>query len=219
MMLPRTGQRACSKAIPRLETVSLPGERGHGFAMAVNVGLARARGDVLVLLNNDAVPEPGWLAELMGGLERNPWAGMAASKLLLYDRPGHVPLHGGLLRAGRCAQQPRRVAGRYRPVRPRGGSVRAMRRGGRLQAVCSCGCRQGRRDEAHGTRHGPGTVDVLRGRGPQPASALAGAQDGVRAHREGSAPLERNGWRAIGFVLCGPEHDICYRQGRCLFPL
>ena len=72
---------------PEVRTIKLAGERGHGFAMAVNVGLARARGDVLVLLNNDTVPEPGWLAELMAGLERNPWAGMAASKLLLYDRP------------------------------------------------------------------------------------------------------------------------------------
>jgi GT2 family glycosyltransferase len=42
-----------------------------------------------VLLNNDAVPDPEWLAELLGGLERNPWASMAASKLMLYNKPGY----------------------------------------------------------------------------------------------------------------------------------
>jgi GT2 family glycosyltransferase len=69
--------------------VRLPGTRGHGFVAAVNAGLVEARGGIIVLLNNDAVPDPGWLGELMGGLERNPWAGMAASKLMLYDRPDH----------------------------------------------------------------------------------------------------------------------------------
>jgi len=69
--------------------VRLPGTRGHGFVAAVNAGLAEARGDVIVLLNNDAVPDPTWLAELLGALDRNPWAGMAASRLMLYDKPNH----------------------------------------------------------------------------------------------------------------------------------
>jgi glycosyltransferase involved in cell wall biosynthesis len=41
--------------------VQLPGARGHGFVAAVNAGLAEAKGEVIVLLNNDAVPEPLWL--------------------------------------------------------------------------------------------------------------------------------------------------------------
>jgi GT2 family glycosyltransferase len=69
--------------------VQLPGARGHGFVAAVNAGLTEAKGQVIVLLNNDAVPDARWLEELLGGLERNPWASMAASKLVLYDRPGH----------------------------------------------------------------------------------------------------------------------------------
>src|SRR5215212_5081021 len=67
--------------------VVLTGERGHGFVAAANAGLAAAHGEFLVLLNNDAVPDPEWLGELLGALHRNPWAGMAASKLVLYDRP------------------------------------------------------------------------------------------------------------------------------------
>jgi GT2 family glycosyltransferase len=69
--------------------VQLPGARGHGFVAAVNAGLVEAKGEVIVLLNNDAVPEPRWLEELLGELDRHPWASMAASKLVLYDRPGH----------------------------------------------------------------------------------------------------------------------------------
>ena len=73
---------------PEVTTIeTLPGTEGHGFAAAVNAGLAKARGELIVLLNNDAVPDPGWLGELVGALDRNRWAGMAASKLLLYDRP------------------------------------------------------------------------------------------------------------------------------------
>jgi GT2 family glycosyltransferase len=67
----------------------LPGERGNGFVAAANAGLTEASGDTIVFLNNDAVPEPNWLEELVGALDRNPWASMATSRLMLYDRPDH----------------------------------------------------------------------------------------------------------------------------------
>lgn len=73
--------------IPDITVLRMPGSKGHGFVAACNLGLAKAGGEILVLLNNDAVPDPDWLGELIGGLDRNPWAGMAASKLVLYDRP------------------------------------------------------------------------------------------------------------------------------------
>ncbi|MEO8287590.1 MAG: glycosyltransferase family 2 protein [Chloroflexota bacterium] len=69
--------------------VRLPGERGHGFVAAVNAGLAEAVGDIIVLLNNDAVPDPTWLEELLGGFDRHPGASMAASRLMLYSKPDH----------------------------------------------------------------------------------------------------------------------------------
>jgi GT2 family glycosyltransferase len=40
-----------------------------GFARATNQGIAAARGDVLVLLNNDALVPPGWLSRLVGYLD------------------------------------------------------------------------------------------------------------------------------------------------------
>ena len=42
--------------------------RNVGFAAGVNAGAGAARGDLLVLLNPDAVPQPGW-----GAAIRRPW--------------------------------------------------------------------------------------------------------------------------------------------------
>ena len=72
---------------PEVRVLTLPGTEGHGFVAAVNRGLQEARGEIIVLLNNDAVPDPNWLEELVGALDRNPWAGTAASRLMLYSKP------------------------------------------------------------------------------------------------------------------------------------
>ncbi|MBI2911710.1 MAG: glycosyltransferase family 2 protein [Chloroflexi bacterium] len=56
------------------------------FAGAVNEGIRRSTGEIVVLLNNDTEAAPGWLAALVAGLKACPQAGMAASKLLLFDR-------------------------------------------------------------------------------------------------------------------------------------
>jgi GT2 family glycosyltransferase len=56
------------------------------FAAAVNAGIRATASEIVVLLNNDTAPEPQWLAELIGALDAAPDAGMAASKLLLWDR-------------------------------------------------------------------------------------------------------------------------------------
>ena len=62
-------------------------EENRGLTGGVNAGAKVARGEVLALLNNDALVNPAWVAALVDGLVRNPEAGMAASKMLLYDRP------------------------------------------------------------------------------------------------------------------------------------
>lgn len=60
--------------------------QNSGFIAACNAGVAAARGEVLVLLNNDTEAEPGWLAALVAALMDHPQAGSAASKMLLFDR-------------------------------------------------------------------------------------------------------------------------------------
>jgi O-antigen biosynthesis protein len=56
----------------------LPRTGEPGFCYAVNEGMASARGDVLLLLNNDVIPEPGALESLAGVLADAPGEVFAA---------------------------------------------------------------------------------------------------------------------------------------------
>lgn len=69
-----------TREFPDARQVSLPENRG--FAAAVNAGIEAARGEIIVLLNNDTEADPDWLAALVAGLDRHPEAGSCASKML-----------------------------------------------------------------------------------------------------------------------------------------
>lgn len=56
-----------------------------GFIAACNDGIALARGEYVVLLNNDTVPQPGWLDALLATFERHPDTGLAAAQLVYPD--------------------------------------------------------------------------------------------------------------------------------------
>ncbi len=56
-----------------------------GYA-AINYALKHAQGDIIVPLNNDTEVAPGWAQALVEALRRYPDAGMAASKILLFER-------------------------------------------------------------------------------------------------------------------------------------
>lgn len=56
-----------------------------GFASACNDGAASAAGDYLVFLNNDTLPQPGWLDALVDYAEAHPNAAAVGSKLLFTD--------------------------------------------------------------------------------------------------------------------------------------
>jgi N-acetylglucosaminyl-diphospho-decaprenol L-rhamnosyltransferase len=73
-----------SELAPQARIVS-PG-RNTGFAGGANAGAAAAQGDLLVLLNPDAVPQPGW-----GKAIRRPWRedrGWVAWQALVADGAG-----------------------------------------------------------------------------------------------------------------------------------
>ena len=72
------------REFPDVRIISLA--QNQVFAGAVNAGIRAAAGAVIVLLNNDTEAEPAWLAELVSALQAEPRAGMAASKLRLFDR-------------------------------------------------------------------------------------------------------------------------------------
>ncbi len=56
-----------------------------GFAGGVNAGIDAAQGDVFVLLNQDCVVQPGWLAALLRALETHPEFGIAGCTLFNPD--------------------------------------------------------------------------------------------------------------------------------------
>jgi GT2 family glycosyltransferase len=57
----------------------------RGFAGGCNLGASAARGEYLVLLNDDALVEPGWLEPLVAACERRPRVGAVGSRLLHAD--------------------------------------------------------------------------------------------------------------------------------------
>lgn len=63
----------------------MPQQENLGFVRAVNLAAARARGDYLVLLNNDALVESDTLARALQRLEREPRAGAVGGPILLWD--------------------------------------------------------------------------------------------------------------------------------------
>lgn len=68
--------------------------RNLGFAAGNNVGVARARGDVVVLVNNDTVAEPEFLVRLVDPFDRDPRVGSVASTMVFSTAPEIVASAG-----------------------------------------------------------------------------------------------------------------------------
>lgn len=79
-----TSRELLASAYPEVQVIALP--TNTFFSGAVNLGIRRSRSPLVVPLNNDTEPEPTWLEELLATLDAHPEAGMAASKMLLFDR-------------------------------------------------------------------------------------------------------------------------------------
>ena len=60
-------------------------DRNMGFSFAVNMGMRRAEGDFIGVVNSDAELDPEWLNELKFTLENEPQAFAAAPKVLFKD--------------------------------------------------------------------------------------------------------------------------------------
>jgi len=84
---------------PEVNIVAL--STNHGFSRANNIALENADAGYIALLNNDAIPHPSWLGDLVGALESHPEAGFAASRMVFYDNPGLIDRAGDVYtRAG-----------------------------------------------------------------------------------------------------------------------
>ena len=84
------------RQLPRVEGLRYHRRAANGgFIAACNDGAALARGDYLVLLNNDTVPQPGWLDALLATFDSHPDAGLVGAQLLYPD--GRLQEAGGVV--------------------------------------------------------------------------------------------------------------------------
>jgi GT2 family glycosyltransferase/SAM-dependent methyltransferase len=87
---------ATPEVLPRLSRVRhVRRPENRGFVHACNLGAAHARGRLLVFLNNDTLPLPGWLDALADTLRDRPDAGLVGSKLIYPD--GRLQEAGGIV--------------------------------------------------------------------------------------------------------------------------
>ena len=112
---------------PRVRVVALPYNRG--FAGGNNAGAREARGRYLALLNNDAVPEPGWLQALLRGLDEEAKFALVTSRIVYMHDPQRIDSAGdSLLTSG----------GAYK--RHHGASVDVARESSEVFGVCGAAC-------------------------------------------------------------------------------
>jgi GT2 family glycosyltransferase len=74
---------AASRVAVKLGARAVRSERNRGFAAGVTLGLAHATGDVIGLLNDDAVAGPNWIEASQAELESAPGVAAVVPKLLL----------------------------------------------------------------------------------------------------------------------------------------
>jgi GT2 family glycosyltransferase len=76
--------------------------RNGGFIAACNDGASVATGEFLVFLNNDTIPQPGWLDTLLATFGSEPDVGLVGAQLVYPD--GRLQETGGIIRNdGRAA--------------------------------------------------------------------------------------------------------------------
>ena len=79
------------------EVVLVRNSENLGFCEANNQGIALARAPFVALLNNDAIPQPNWLSELLTPFQGRLDVAMVASKILQFEDPSRIDKVGHLI--------------------------------------------------------------------------------------------------------------------------
>jgi len=72
-------------------------EENRGFAAAANAGLEASNCEATAILNTDIKLENRWLEELLKSLSSGTDVAAVASKVMLYEKPGHINGVGGAM--------------------------------------------------------------------------------------------------------------------------
>lgn len=80
------------KSFPEVIIIKL--SYNSGFAPAVNMGIKRARGEYIILINNDTRVDSKCLETLAGAAKEHPETGMIAAKMLNYYNPDKIDSAG-----------------------------------------------------------------------------------------------------------------------------
>jgi GT2 family glycosyltransferase len=83
-----------SERFPAACLIRSPGNDGYGAGN--NRGVAHASGDVMVFLNPDAIPEPNWLSQLVGTMQRH-GRHFATSKITLLSDDQRLNSGGNMI--------------------------------------------------------------------------------------------------------------------------
>ena len=186
-------------------------DRNRGFAGGNNLALAEVDTDVAVLLNNDAVVQPGWLDGLLDGLDRDPRVAAVGSKVLLQQRfwSGQVAAASGVVTVdGDPVEVPHDALRAGRLLVPRTGAVRvdgvAVEVDGPHDVVNSVGGEV----LQNGYGRDRGWLEIDAGQYDEPAGVLTTSGASVafrmRALREVGLFDER-------FFLYYEDTDLCWR--------
>lgn len=89
-------QEYVRRVFPEVRLIELGENRG--FTGACNAGYAAARGEFIILLNNDTEADPRWIETIVETFDRHPLAGSVASKMLLFDQRDHFHTAGDFYR-------------------------------------------------------------------------------------------------------------------------
>jgi len=131
------GKAARLSSPPRVRVIENP--RNAGFGAAVNQGIAATAAEFICTLNDDAYPEPGWLAALAAACEQDPKAGMCASQIRLSGAPDRLDSAGMNIYLDGTAKQ----RGHGRPAREFAGPAEVL-----LPSGCAALYRRAALDEA-----------------------------------------------------------------------
>lgn len=72
--------------------------KNQGFTGACNAGYEIARGEFILLLNNDTEADARWIQNIVDTFKRHPRAGIVATKMLLFDQRDHFHTAGDYYR-------------------------------------------------------------------------------------------------------------------------